>query len=231
MNIATSFSCKLPRQGFPAVTAALLAGVLFSGSTLAAESKTPDPYAMADETWITINGTVESVRPDLFTLDYGEGVVAVEMDDGDRDADAYNLVAGDDVTVSGRIDDDFFETTTIEASAVYVKGLGTTFFSSSIDEEDRETAGTFVTAPVPLTYMTVQGRVTRVSDDEFIVDTGNRQLTVATDELGYDPLDNKGYQKIEVGDRVRVSGKIEYEFFGGREINADSVIELYRSPS
>ena len=67
-----------------------------------------DPYTQPDDTWISISGTVDSVSQDLFTLDYGDGTVIVEMDDGDRDADAYKLALGDEVTVYGLVDDDFF---------------------------------------------------------------------------------------------------------------------------
>ncbi len=42
------------------------------------------------------------------------------MDDWDDDADAYALLEGDEVTVSGRIDDNLYEIRTIEASRVYV---------------------------------------------------------------------------------------------------------------
>ena len=38
------------------------------------------------------------------------------MDDGDRDADAYKLLPGDEVNVIGKVDDDLFQTTTIDAS-------------------------------------------------------------------------------------------------------------------
>lgn len=44
-------------------------------------------------------------------------------------------------------------------------------------------------------------------------------------------LDDDGYQKIEVGDRVSVSGDIEYDFLTGRELEADSVLELSYSSS
>ena len=76
-----------------------------------------NPYLQPDDTWITISGKVESVSPNQFELDYGSGTVTVEMDDGDRDADAYKIYNGDEVTVTGLIDDDFYEVTTIEASS------------------------------------------------------------------------------------------------------------------
>jgi len=195
-----------------------IAGLLIAPATLAV-----DPYERPDATWISISGTVEAVTADSFTLDYGDGMVTVEMDDGDRDADGYNLVRGDEVTVNGMIDDDLFETTTIEASSVYVENINTYFYASSIDEED-----TFVTVttPVVISEVVVQGRVTEISDDEFVLDTGVRSLRVEVEELPSNPLDKEGYQQIQVGDRVSVAGDIDHDFFEGRELVADSVVTL-----
>ncbi len=182
-----------------------------------------DPYEKPDNTWISIDGTVESVAPDEFTLDYGEGIITVEMDDGDRDADAYKLAKGDFVRVSGLIDDDFYELRTIEASSVYVEDLGTYFYASAVDEED-----TFITYTVPVTVSetVLQGTVTDVDDDEFTIDTGARSMRVEVEEMPYNPLDDEGYQRIELGDRVSVTGEIDDDLFEGRELVADSVVTL-----
>ena len=182
-----------------------------------------DPYAMADDTWISISGTVESVSPNTFLLDYGEGTITVEMDDGDRDADAYKLLTGDNVTVSGVIDDDFFETTTIEASSVYVEKLGTYFYASSIDEEDNLIT---ITTPIVLSQTVVQGKVKKVEDEEFVLDTGYDEIRVEVEEMAYDPLDDEGYQKIRVGDTVSVTGTMDDDFLEGRELVASSIVTI-----
>ncbi len=192
----------------------------------AAQAEKPNPYLMLNNTWITINGSVESVTVDSFELDYGDGMVTVEMDDGDRDADAYKLVKGDKVIVSGLVDDDFYEATTIEASSVFVENLGTTFFASAVDEEDFDSWNIAVTAPAVVSETVVYGTVTKVEGDEFMVDSGLRELRVETEELGYNPLDDEGYQKISVGDRVKVTGTIDDDFFEGRELVAKTLIEL-----
>jgi uncharacterized protein YdeI (BOF family) len=206
---------------------AILAGLAlaFVGTVpTAGADDQPNPYTRPNDTWISISGKVKSVRPDTFMLDYGDGTVVVEMDDGDRDADAYKLMPGDSVTVNGKIDDDFYETTSIEASSVYVEKLGTYFFASPIDEEDAFFYS--VTTPVIVSALTVQGTVTEVEGDEFVVDTGLRKLRVDVDEMPYDPLDDEGYQKIEVGDYVKVTGNLDDGFFEGRRLEAKSVIEL-----
>ena len=198
-------------------------GLFAAGVLAASPALAQDPYDQPDESWISIDGSVEEVMADAFTLNYGEGIITVEMDDGDRDADAYQLMSGDKVTVTGLVDDDFFQTTTIEAGSVYVEELGTYFYASSADEED-----SFVTLAMPVSdsRFVLQGTVTAVSDDEFMLDTGARQITVELDELGYDPLDDEGYQTIEVGDRVTVTGEMDYDFLEGRELVASSITTL-----
>lgn len=197
--------------------------ILFLALLIAMPAQAQDPYTAADDTWISLSGTVESVAPDAFMLDYGEGVVTVEMDDWDVDADAYKVVAGDRVTVNGMVDDDLFETTTIEASSVYVDNLNTYFYANAANEED-----TFVTisSPPVVSAVVVQGIVTEVDDEEFTIDTGLREILVETDEMYYDPLDDEGFQQIDIGDRVSVTGRIDDDFFEGRELVASSITTL-----
>lgn len=184
-----------------------------------------DPYAQPDDSWISISGTVETVSPDQFTLDYGDGIISVEMDDGDRDADAAVLEMGDEVTVSGLIDDDFIELATIEASSVYVEELGTTFYASAVDEED---AFVTVSPVVVVGDLVVQGVVTNVTEQAFTLDNGPREIRVTVEEMAYDPLDDEGYQKVETGDLLSVSGHIDAGLFEGGEMVAESILELSR---
>jgi uncharacterized protein YdeI (BOF family) len=196
------------------VTAALMVSPAFA----------ENPYLQSDDTWISIDGEVEGVSADAFTLDYGDGIITVEMDDGDRDADGYKLVPGDKVTVSGKIDDDFYEVASIEASSVFVESLGTQFYASAVDEEDTIIHFT----PVVVAETILRGEVTSVdqADREFTVDNGTRELTVNVDELSYNPLDDSGYQKISEGDVVSVTGEMNAQLFDRRQFDADAVITL-----
>jgi len=182
-----------------------------------------NPYLQPNNAWISIDGTVKTVTADAFTLDYGQGLIIVEMDDGDRDADGYHLLPGDKVTVSGKIDDDFFERTTIEASRVFVEKLGTYFYASAMDEEDIYLT---VISPVIPSKMVVQGIVTEVNGDEFKLKVGSGSLTIDVAEMPYDPLDNEGYLKIAAGDSVRVTGRIGYDLFEGRKLKAETLVKL-----
>lgn len=182
------------------------------------------PYKKADDSWITLGGTVSTVSADTFVLDYGTGKILVEMDDGDRDADAYKLLPGDEVTVAGKIDDDLFEKTSIEASSVHVAKLGATFFASEEDEEDYPL---LFALPETVSTISIYGPVTEVDKDRFILDRGKRSLSVDVSKMANNPLDDEGYQKVDVGDYVRVTGIIEEGFEENREFQAVSVTELF----
>jgi len=220
---------KWNKQSVATVVSAIFATLACIGAPLAqAADSNKNPYLMKDEAWITLSGTVQGVDRDSFTLDYGDGSVIVEMDDGDRDADAYTLVSGDKVTVAGRIDDDFLETTKIEASSVYVDSIGTTFFASAVDDETSEHLAAAIAIPVTVSRAEIQGTVEKVDRDEFTVDVGMHDVRVEVDDMAYNPLDDEGYQKIKAGDRVRVSGVIDSDLFEGYEIEANSVVKLNR---
>lgn len=182
-----------------------------------------DPAEAPNNTWVSVSGEVTSVTPSTFVLDYDEGTITVEFDDWDNDADAYKLVTGDEVTVTGKIDDGLFETRTIEASTAYVESINTYFYASAADEED---AFVTVVSPIDGAFTTLQGTVTDVRDDEFNMIAGTTLLTVEVEEMPYNPLDDEGYQKIEVGDRVSVTGTFDDDFIEGMELVADSVLTL-----
>lgn len=199
-----------------------LAVLLLATPARAGEGK--NPYSRPNNSWISISGTVNRVAPDSFLLDYGSGRIKVEMDDGDRDADAYKLIPGDKVTVTGKIDADLFETTTIEAGSVYVEKIGTYFHSSAADEEDFLD---IIPTSVIASHTVVQGVVADVDGHEFSIDAGALlTLDVDVSKMPYNPLDDVGIPKIDVGDFVRVSGKLSDSLFTGRELMAEQVIKI-----
>lgn len=214
---------------FAAITSLSLAAV--SPSVMSGDNK-PNPYAKPDNSFVSISGTVVDPGVELFELDYGQGTVTVEMDDWDSYGEARALMDGDIVTVYGRIDDDFFETTSIEAGAVYVDGLNTYFYASSDDEESASyyTPNLWI-APVSVapSAMTLRGEVISVAEDDrtFVVSMGDETVEVETDMLGYNPVDDKGYQQIERGDWVSVTGMLDYEFLDGQVMRADTITTLY----
>jgi len=200
--------------------------ILFSLSSQVNAAK-PNPYLMKDNAWITISGTITSVNPDSFLLDYGDGSVLVEVDDGDFDNDAFKFIDGDNVTVSGAIDDDLFETTKIEASSIYVESLNTTFLSSAIDEESQYLY--FSTSYVPLapSEMTLVGTIAKVAGEKMYLDVGENDVAISVSEMLFNPLDDIGYLKIDKGDRVKVNIDLETKPFGSDfSLDATSIVKL-----
>lgn len=182
------------------------------------------PANTPDGEWLTLAGTVESVAGDDFVLDYGSNSITVEMDDYDW-YDENALLEGDEVKVTGRIDDDFLQSRRLEASSVYVDSIHTRFFASAQDEEDFIPA---VDAPiVGDTGVTVTGTVESVAGDEMIVDANVFDYKVDTGTLYYDPFDATGLQHVEVGDRISVTGQFDdSDFFDRPEIDATVITEL-----
>jgi len=204
-----------------AVTLALtVSASMIPTLALAADS----PYTKPDDTWINLSGTAVDTGPSSFVLDYGQGTITVEMDDWSwYEKDGYGLMEGDKVTVYGKVDDDIAEANTIEAGSVYVESLGTYFYADSADEE---TLNYSVVTPIVAGYTELTGTVTSTGDYEFTIDTGPRQMAIDTVSLGYDPLDEKGYQQIDEGDLVTVTGDMEADLFESMELMADSVVIL-----
>lgn len=202
---------------------------LIASLGLASTASAQNPYAKADDSFISLTGTVVTSDSDSFELDYGEGIVTVEMDDWDWYGDAYGIIADDDVTVYGYVDDDLYETTTIEASSVWVEDLNTYFYASGADEEGAG-EGYYYTPYLYTTWYdydyTVTGIVTSVTGREFTIDTGTRKVTVDTWQLGYNPLDDQGFLKIDKGDRVTAYGDLDLNVFDERELSAEALVKL-----
>lgn len=198
----------------------LTLALFFAPATLMGEET---PYKKKDGSWISINGTVTTVGPDSFKLDYGKGIVLVEMDDWDMDADGFKLIPDDNVIVYGRVDDDLFEKTTIEANSVYVKSLNTYFYANSADEETIPAAATVSVVDYNLQ---LTGTVTGVDGRRFIIDNGKSQMQIDTSEMSYNPLDDEGSQQIEIGDRVSVTGDIDVGTWDKRLLMAEKIVTL-----
>lgn len=195
------------------------AGVLAASPAFAAPSPTAD-----DGEWLTLTGTVEAISGKDFALDYGRNTITVEMDDYDWFNE--NVVKpGDQVTVTGRIDNDFFQARKLEASSVYIASLHTRFFANAADEEDYLPA--IDRSLGSNNGLTVTGMVQSIDGEDMIVDAGALDYRVDTGTLNYDPFDVTGVQHIAIGDRVEVTGSFDdSDFFDRPEIDATVLTEL-----
>ncbi len=201
----------------------LIFGLLLSSAGLSAIAN------KADGEYVTLSGKVTEVSADAFMLKTKDKTIIVEMDDSDWDADGYKLVKGDEVVVNGRVDRDFLERNKVEAGSVYVKNLNTYFYASSADEEGAPYLPNiypYVETLPDNAIVDLQGKVVSVNGRTFVLDTGLRKVTVDTNKLIYNPMDDVGFTKIDKGDRVRVSGVVDDDFFAGKTINTNSIVEL-----
>jgi uncharacterized protein YdeI (BOF family) len=175
-----------------------------------------------DDTSITLSGHVIEARSDEFDLRVdNDDTVTVEVDEQFRDGGAFTLIAGDQVTVSGLVDEDFFEGRELEANALYIEKIGATFI---LDEDHVEKYG-MTPGRTLVDTIEVAGNVTRVGDDadEFRIHTSAGDFTVEVDELMANPIDDEGVMQIRPGDWVNVAGHIDSDWLEGREIVASRV--------
>ena len=174
--------------------------------------------------FVSIKGTAVDPGPDGFVLDYGQGSILVETDDWDEFKEGKLVLDGDEVTVYGLVDNDLYQSKTIEAGGIYIEDLQSGYTNmSATDEEDFRVY--YHTGPTAYDFEVV-GAVTSTDGREFTIDTGVREVTVDTIAMAYNPMDDRGFQKIETGDIVRVSGGLDIDLFESREILAESIISL-----
>ncbi|MEX1032130.1 MAG: hypothetical protein WDZ30_02095 [Cellvibrionaceae bacterium] len=175
---------------------------------------------------VILSGDVAAVEEDKFTLDYGQGDVTVELDDWDWSGDLQNrLSEGQQVTVSGTVDENWFEQRTIEADNIYLSTEYTYYYivdenpaySSQQSQRETQQDGTFIST---------RGEVKEVSEDQITVESQGNTIQVDLSELDYDPLDEQGMQQIKQGDRIYVFGDIDENFFETKTISAESLITL-----
>ncbi|MFP3942526.1 MAG: hypothetical protein ACLFWF_01440 [Alphaproteobacteria bacterium] len=186
----------------------------------------PEAHEKTGRSWISLSGTVAESEPGGFTLDYGEGLIEVELKGRDLFDQTNRIMPGEKVRIYAAIKDDLYERRRIEADSVYVLDRQSFYFS---DAEDEPLAYFLTGDPGDLpegTWVSVSGIVKEINGREFVLDTGIYDIEVDTDELGYNPLDEVGLQRIREGDQVYVSGPLDDQFFEDNEILAQTVVTL-----
>lgn len=180
-----------------------------------------------DQTWISVSGTAVETNPSSFMLDYGDGQITVEMDDWEWfEEEGHGLIDGDKVTVYGEVDDDFAENAKIEASSVYLEDLDTYFYANAADEETGEPNRSLdVIAMDTTSLVDLNGTVSSVNnvEEEFTIDNGIQKWTIDVSSMHYNPLDKMGFQQVEKGDYVSVSGEFSNNLVESLEIEAERV--------
>ncbi len=180
------------------------------------------------QTWITLTGEVTDVDSQFFTLDYGDGTVFVELHDTDLDADAYEALEGEDVMVTAKLDDGFFTGERIIAQSVFVDDMETTYLA---DEVDQHSADMYLSAASALDIddeeMILVGTVKSIGKQSLQLEVGDATLTVKLDDLDdMPPLDDDGKLSLMKGERVRVTGELEEEFFNSFTVEAEGLMKM-----
>lgn len=182
-----------------------------------------------DNSWITISGQAVSAKNKSFVLDYGKSTVTVDVNDWRWFRENFNKVEGRNVTVWGEVSGDLFESGKIKANSVYIEDMGTYFYAGSNEEEVGDFYNWLPAPGFEAGAVTLTGRVTNVSGREFTLSQGEKQISINTLQMENNLMDDLGFQKIEKGDRVSVTGELEVDSFENREIMAKTIITLDES--
>lgn len=199
------------------INAFLLAALMFDAAATA-----QDPENIPEGSYLSIHGTVVNATADSFDLRYGDDLIAVEMEHWDWYSDIYDSLDGKEVRVYGYLNEPFYKGQTIRATSIHVEDIGTYFYPSGIHDEP----------PAPTAFsvhdfdFAVTGEVTAAGRDKFTLDSGERQLTVDIRGLDDNPLDDEGFQKVVIGDRVTVFADSNPSLFLKRTVRAEAVIKL-----
>lgn len=209
----------------------MIAGLGFGG--LAAAAQAQNPATAPNNSYISLTGTVADVNDDEFALDYGPNMITVEMDDWSwYDTDA-RLAVGDTVQVRGYIDDDLFDTRTIDADQIYVYNRYTYYYpdNTTMDYSYYSTPALPPELGEEGTWYSVYGNVVAVNGTELTLDTGTRNIQVETAYMDNKPLDNQGFPRVRVGDSIYVSGILDHNFFEASEVEAQTIVTMNRDGS
>ena len=187
------------------------------------ESRTSE----SGDTWITLTGEVSAVDSKFFTLDYGDGNIFVELRDTDLDSNAYAKMKGEEVMVTARLDDGMFSSERLVAQSVIVDGMDTVYLAESVNQAS---ADLYLSTASNIEFddeeMVLVGTVKSIGKEALQIDVGDTTVTVELDELEDAPVDADGYLTLMKGERVRITGELEDDFFNRFTVEADTLIKM-----
>ena len=158
--------------------------------------------ARPDGDWVSIAGRVVSVTGSRFVLDHRTGTVTVELDDWDPAyREAAMLRPGDQVVVTGTIDDNLYLSKRIEADSVFINNVDTLVTASGADEENARRPGY---RPPADAYVDLVGEVVETGEDAFLLSAGGKNIRVDARAL-----ERRG--EIEEGQRLYLWGDMRFD--------------------
>ncbi len=175
-----------------------------------------------DADWISNTGEVNAITSEYFALDINNINILVKMPNWDQFKNMKYINIGDRVTVSGPLDNSFNERNTITAFRVFSHSRDSYYYADSNNEEGYFHAyDAHVTFSIPDgTWFILSGNVSSLNGREFTLDTGQYTVIIDTDEMGYNPMDDKNTKKVKIGDHLRITGHLDVDLFEKNEIKS-----------
>tara|TARA_B100002049_G_scaffold228224_1_gene202555 strand:+ start:350 stop:1075 length:726 start_codon:yes stop_codon:yes gene_type:complete len=178
-------------------------------------------------TWITLTGEVTAVDSHFFTLDYGDGEIFVELHDTDLDVEAYAELEDEEVMVTAKLDDGMFSEDRIIAQSVYVSDMDTIYLADEVDQASADLYLSVANAiDIDEEEMVLVGTVKSIGKQALQLEVGDATLTVELDDLDDGPIDEDGYLTLMKGERVRVTGELEEDFFNTFTVEAEGLTKM-----
>lgn len=174
-----------------------------------------------ENSWISLNGTVVAKDKTGFEIDYGSGLIRVQMNNWQWYNADHPIQLGDNVRVNGLVEDDQGEKPIVEADSIFIKDLNTYIFREGAND-------IFQPAIDQERVFQLQGTIVGTNNRRFTMNLGSRKVIIDTTELPYNPLDDKGYQQLKVGDTVQVTGELKKDNapFNTNAVMANTVTTL-----
>ena len=171
--------------------------LLVASLMLPVNGEQASPYQSKDGANIRLSGRVTEAAAHTFTLDYGKGSIIVELDDYDSYEEGLNIVKGDQVVVTGKVDADPGQQRTIEASQVYIPSADLRIHASSDDEEDHKVK-TFTQRLSDGTEVELRGVIKNIKSGVCTIESSKGNIEIRLNSL-------KG-RTLSLGQAIKVSG-------------------------
>jgi len=203
----------------------LIAPVLAVGAEKANSEKSISE--LKDDSVLVVTGNIKSIRDDEFDLQYGasDKTITVELDRFNWNGDETQFLSeGESVTVSGVLDDDLFEGREIKAYNIRMNDSYVYYYTTEANPV--YTYESTQNLPSDGILVAARGKITKINGPEVTIKSKTGEIIVDTADLNYDPFDDEGRQKLEIGDELYVQGQVDVEPWDPKEIVADSIVEF-----
>lgn len=197
----------------------------------AAKTAGADAITLQNDAFITLSGTVKEVTDeDAFQLQYAEGTIKVDTNDAWPDLFQENatslLRTGDNVTVTGKVDNNLFTANEVEAYQLTVNGPNynrvytNNEFGPDNDSSYVASYGAYGAGLEDDQKVRLSGEVSRLVDNEsFMLRYGTGEITVNAADVKFSDA-----ARLAVGDEIVVFGEVDKGLFSKKTLDANRII-------